>query len=250
MAWWAFGFLFLPSVHLPSFFVSFSPSPSSYLCPSLFHTLLEGFENSHHLPQTALKDFKNSNESPEPPPPNCPSQLSVRFCFINNPCFSPNHVNTFLWSNIDKHICRLEYSSYFTSSPIADEVRRTRKRAGESIKGNSLETQAVQNDSPSPNRQGGTSYSIGLAILGLSGYKTLGRSPKETAPDRQGSISGSPFLLTTPAARIPAGPLFRLFLPEGGEQQPSLLSPLFVGSPFPLLFCWFLCSRLVWIGLF
>ena len=136
---WRLDFCSSPCAHIPSFSISFSPSPSSYLCPSLFHSLLEGFENSHHLPHTALKGFKNTNESPEPPPRNCPSQLSVRFCFINNLRFSPNHVNTFLWSNIDKHICRLEYSSYFPSSPIADEVRRTRQRAGWSIKGNSFE---------------------------------------------------------------------------------------------------------------
>ena len=81
----------------------------------------------------------------------------------------------------------MDFETTLSFSPIAGEARRTRKRAGESIKGNPFETQAVQNYSPSPKREGGTSYCIGLAIFGLSGYKRqLRSSPKEIAPVRQG----------------------------------------------------------------
>ena len=81
----------------------------------------------------------------------------------------------------------IDFETMLPFSPIAGEARRTRKRAGESIKGHSFETQAVQNYSPSPKREGGTSYCMGLAIFGLSGYKRqLRSSPKEIAPVTQG----------------------------------------------------------------
>ena len=81
----------------------------------------------------------------------------------------------------------IDFETMLSFSPIAGEVRRTRERAGESIKGNPFETQAARNYSPSPKREGGTSYCIGLAIFGLSGYKRqLRSSPKEIAPVGQG----------------------------------------------------------------
>ena len=86
----------------------------------------------------------------------------------------------------------IDFDTMLSFSPIAGEARRTRKRAGESIKGNPFETQAVQNYSPSPKREGGTSYCMGLAIFGLSGYKRQLRSfPKEIAPVRQGGGDSS-----------------------------------------------------------
>ena len=70
----------------------------------------------------------------------------------------------------------IDFETMLSFSPIAGEVRRTRERAGESIKGNPFETQAARNYSPSPKREGGTSYCMGLAIFWIERLQ-------ETAPE-------------------------------------------------------------------
>ena len=117
-----------------------------YVCPSVSlwawrsttsttDPALEGFENSHHLPHTALKGFQISNES-----------------------------------NDLKRVIDFETLLSFLS--IASEVWRTRKRSGVSIKGNSFERKHCK--MIRPRFKGGGDvllYRNSHFGFGLSGYK-------------------------------------------------------------------------------